>query len=185
MSSANVRSLDALRRFRAGLLSFAAASDEGLTALNMELRRGMEWLLEEQPSFWSCEQRRLSDEVLEARVALSRCRGMALPGEVAACSEQKQALEKALTRLRHAEDKAKATKLWGRVVEHEAHEWQARTTQFAGILERELPRAISFIDRAIVSLEAYLNSPTSGNVSTAPTPPVSNPPFPESPDAPC
>jgi hypothetical protein len=156
MPSVKVTSLDALRHLRSALVKFAEATGETMIGLDMELRRGLQWLLDEQPKFWKNEERRLHDRVLEARQELSRCRSMALPGEVAPCSEQKHVLERAIAQLRHAEEKSKITKHWGRVIEHEAHEWQGRANRFTNVLEGDLPQAIALLDRAIASLEGYL-----------------------------
>lgn len=156
MSSARVTSLDALRHLRAALLNFVDESSETMVGLDMELRRGLQWLLDTQPKFWKNEERRLHDRVLEARQELSRCKSMALPGEVAPCSEQKHALERVIRQLRHAEEKSKVTQHWGRVIEHEAQEWQGRANQFSSKLEADLPKAIALLDRAIAALEGYL-----------------------------
>ena len=104
----------------------------------------MQWLLDQQPKFWKHEERRLHDRVLECRQELSRCKSMGIPGEVASCSEQKHALERTIAQLRHAEENRKMTKHWGRIIEHESHEWQGRANQFTTLLESDLPKAIRF-----------------------------------------
>ena len=162
MSTANVSSLDALRHLRSGLVEFSDATGETMIGLDMELRRGLQWVLEEQPRFWKNEIRRLQDRVQEAKLELQHCRSLALPGEVAPCSEQKHALERAILQLRHAEEKAKITKHWGQLIEHEGHEWQGRANQFTSTLEGVLPRAIALLDRSIAALEAYAAVPQTG-----------------------
>jgi hypothetical protein len=181
--SANVTSLDALRQLRVALVEFAETARETMTGLDMELSRGMQWLLETQPQFWHQEQRRLADRVQEARIELTRRRGMALPGEVASCTEQKMALEKAVIQLRHVEDKAKVTKHWGRVVEHESREWLGRANQFNNLVESDLPRAIALLDRSIASIEAYLGVSMVQHPATSSGERPPAPPSPEPPDA--
>ena len=175
MSSANVSSLDVLRHLRSALIGFGEECGQSIVGLDMELRRGLQFLLDEQPKFWNGEERRLHDRVLEARQELSRARGMGLKGETPSCSEQKHALERAIAQLRHAEDKAKVTKHWGRIIEHEAREFQGRSNQLSSMLEGELPKAIALLDRAIAALEGYLSvSPgahASGSLRNAATPP--------------
>jgi len=155
MASAHVNSIDALRNFRVCLLGFAETAGEAMVGLDLELRRGLQWILEDQPLFWKNEIRRLEDAVHEARQELNHCRSLALPGDVAPCSEQKHALERAISRLRHAQEKAKITKHWGQRVDHESREWQGRANQFLNLVEGDLPKAIAMLDRLIASLEAY------------------------------
>jgi hypothetical protein len=188
MSSANITSLDVLHRLRSALIEFNDECGETMIGLDMELRRGLQWLLDEQPKFWKSEERRLYDRVIQARQELSRARGMAMKGETPSCSEQKKALEIAVAQLRHAEDKSKITKHWGRVIEHEAHEFQGRANQFTSTLEGDLPKAIALLDRAIAAIEGYLRvtpgayasgSPKAASGSSSP----SRPPSPEADDA--
>jgi hypothetical protein len=177
MASAQLTSLDAIRHFRVALIEYAEASHETMVGLDMELRRGLQWLLETQPRFWKSEEKRLYDLVIQAKADLSRARGMAMKGESPACTEQKHALERATAQLRHVEEKSKITLRWGRIVEHEAQEFQGRLNQFASLLEGDLPRAISLLDRAIAAIEAYLETPSGGSggrtTATAPATPPS------------
>jgi hypothetical protein len=156
MSAINLTSLDALHHFRAALIEYADATHETMVGLDLELRRGLQWMLETQPGFWSREEKRLYDLVIQAKADLSRARGMAMKGDTPACTEQKKALERATAQLRHAEEKSKITKRWGQIIDHEASEFQGRANQFASLLEGDLPKAISLIDRAIAAVESYM-----------------------------
>ena len=135
MSAANFTSLDALRDLRSALIQFAEATGETMVGLDMELRRGLQWILEDQPRYWKNEEEKLLKRVQEAKLELEHCKSLALPGDVAPCSEQKHVLERAILQLRHVEEKIKVTRHWGRVVEHEAHEWQGRANQFNSSLD--------------------------------------------------
>jgi hypothetical protein len=183
MASAQLTSLDALRRFRAALIEFAEASNETMVGLDMELRRGLQWMLETQPRFWKSEEKRLYDLVIQAKAELSRARGMAMKDQTPACTEQKQALERATAQLRHVEEKSKVTQRWGRIIEHEAHEFQGRANQFTSLLEGELPRAISLLDRAVAAVEAYLETPGGGSNRPTTGASAASPPSPEAEDA--
>jgi hypothetical protein len=55
MASAQLTSVDALRRFRAALIAFAEESHETMVGLDMELQRGLQWMLDTQPRFWKSE----------------------------------------------------------------------------------------------------------------------------------
>jgi hypothetical protein len=155
MSAANVTSLDALRDLRSALIEFGEATGETMVGLDMELRRGLQWILEDQPRHWKNEEQKLQKRVQEAKLELEHCKSLALPGDVAPCSEQKHILERAILQLRHVEDKIKVTRHWGRIVEHEAREWQGRANRFNSSLDGELPRGLALLEQAIGSLEAY------------------------------
>ena len=160
MAAAHVSSIGALRQFRASLVAFAETAGESMVGLDMELQRGLQWILEDQPLFWKNEIRRLEEAVKEARQELNHCRSLALPGDVAPCSEQKHALERAISRLRHAEEKAKVTKHWGQTIDHESKEWRGRANLYSTLLEGDLRRAIAMLDRTIAALEAYVSAQT-------------------------
>jgi hypothetical protein len=183
MASAQLTSVDALRRFRAALIAFAEESHETMVGLDMELQRGLQWMLDTQPRFWKSEEKRLYDLVLQAKADLSRARGMAMKGETPACTEQKHALERATAQLRHAEEKSKITQRWGRIIQHDAHEFQGRANQFTSLLEGDLPRAISLLDRAIAAVEAYLEAPSGGSSGRVATSAAEAPPSAEADDA--
>lgn len=183
MATAHLTSLDALRQFRAALIAFADTSHETMIGLDMELQRGLQWILETQPRFWKSEEKRLYDLVIQAKADLSRARGMAMKGQPAVCTEQKKALDRAVAQLRHAEEKSKVTQRWGRIIEHDANEFQGRANQFTSLLEGDLPRAIALIDRAIAAVEAYLEVRSGGAGRSATSTPPPTPPSTEASDA--
>ena len=78
--AARVTSIDAIREFRAALLEFAHDARDALSAVDLETRRALEWVLERQPAYWHQQVRLGHDRVLEARNDLHRCRASPLPG---------------------------------------------------------------------------------------------------------
>jgi hypothetical protein len=168
MSSAKVGSIDALRHLRAVLLAYAEQCRDALVGVEMELGRGVDFVLEKQPQHWKRAERVGQDRVTAARQELSRCRGMAMKGEVPPCSEQKQALDRAVAELRQIEEKRKITRHWGHILDREAQEWQARMQQFAHLFEGELPSALARLDQMIAALEKYASG-AAPEATSAPT----------------
>src|SRR5262245_23042887 len=120
MPSAHVQSLAAIADFRAALLQFAHEVRKALDTTGLEVRHGLEWIVDEQPRWWQQQIRKRHDDVLQAKADLHRCRSMPAPnGQTPSCIEQKKALDKAQRRLREAEEKLKLTQQWGRVIDHE------------------------------------------------------------------
>lgn len=157
MPSARVQSVAAIAEFRAALIQFAHEVRKSLDSTGLEVRRGLEWIVDEQPRYWQQQIRVRGDEVLQAKNDLHRCRSMPAPdGHIPSCIEQKKALEKAQRRLREAEEKLKLTRQWGRVIEREVTEYDGRSNQLAGHLDAAMPRAVATLDRILATLESYL-----------------------------
>lgn len=158
-TAARVTSIDAVREFRAALLSFLHDARDALLSVELENRRALEWMTEGQPNHWQNEIRRGEDAVQRAKDDLHRCRASPLPGgDTPSCMEEKKTLERAQQRLAHAREKAEATRRWARTVQHEIIEYTGRANQLHGALDADLPAAVAFLDRALASLDAYASS---------------------------
>ncbi len=158
MSQARVTSVQAIADFRAYLISFGAQVRDALTSVNLETRRTLEWILDRQPAFWEAEVRRWSDNVLEAKKELHRCRSWPTPGGgVPSCLEEKKALDRAKIWLARAEEKQVVTKRWGSTVQREVMEYDGRANQLAAWLDGTLPAAIAHLDRSLNAIDAYMS----------------------------
>jgi hypothetical protein len=73
MSSAHVRSLDALVDLKAAFCTFAAEAKEAFSSLNMSIRRFEDWL-NEQVKHWTATIRECEDAVFQAKQDLARRR---------------------------------------------------------------------------------------------------------------
>jgi hypothetical protein len=154
---AYVNSIDAVRDFRAALVTFAHEAKEALASHDLELRRSLAWLLDEQPKYWEKEQRRLDDAVTQARIELERRLNTRLPGgETPSCMEERKMLERARARHRRADEVAAAMRRYAMAAEREAEEYSGRARQLSDVLEADLPRAIAMVDRVLDSLDAYV-----------------------------
>jgi hypothetical protein len=101
--------------------------------------------------------RKRGDAVVQAKAELHRCRSVPTPGGgVPSCHDQKKALDKAQLRLQEAEEKVRAVRYWGAVVQHEVAEYQGRANQLTVLLEGDLPRAVAALDRIVSALDSYL-----------------------------
>lgn len=168
MSQARITSVDAVRDFRAFLLTFADQIRDGLTSVDLESRRTLEWILARQPAYWEAEVRRQTDAVQEAKKELHRCRSWPTPGGgVPSCLEEKKALERATARLRRAEEKQAATRRWGPTVQREVNEYEGRSNQLAAWMDGSLPQAIVYIDRSLRAIEAYMALHGSGGAGSS------------------
>lgn len=155
--SANVQSQTAISDFRADLCSFIVEARQALTAIDMEARRAVEYITETQAQAWQGEVRRGFEKVAHAKLEIHNVRTFKRIGDhVPSCIQEKKELDKAERRLRLAEAKVEAVRHWGRMAEQAFREFQTRLAQFIGILDGELPKAVSSLERILMTLDAYL-----------------------------
>jgi hypothetical protein len=178
---AHVGSVDAVRDFRAALVTFAHEAHESLISFDMESRRTLDWLLETQPKFWQQEVRRSDELLTQAKIELERCRNSRLPGgEAPSCMEERKAVDRARHRKQYAEDKFEATRKWGYIANRESIEYSGRANQLTSMFDAQFPAAIALFERVLNSLEAYLavshdNGSATGVAEDTGAPAVSRP----------
>ncbi|MGC4006621.1 MAG: hypothetical protein QM811_27265 [Pirellulales bacterium] len=159
MSSAHVKSVDAIYEFRAALLEFASDANQALDMLDVEARRGVEWLTVEQVRYWKAENRKSWDRVSECKDALHQAVTQRTIGDhIPDCIDEKKALQKAQNRLKLTERKLEAVQHWCREASHVYNEFEARFSQGKGALDGEIPSAVAAIERIARRLEEYLRT---------------------------
>ena len=165
--SANVRSIDAVRRFHAAVLQFQEDARLAVSSLELQLQRIMGWLERDRPGFWKREIELCYRELGEARVRLHRCELRKTGDFRPTCYEEKKALEKAKRDLEFAQKQVPVVKFWNVNAQHEANEYHGRSSQLTQILERDIPMLLALLHQALDRLEAY------GNVRLPDAKPVS------------
>jgi exonuclease VII large subunit len=153
---AKVRSIDAVGTFSAALKNFEEEATGALTSLDMEVRRAMEWIHQERKEYWKHQVRLRQDKVAEARGDLERCLTYRSTDEEPSCHDEKIALEKARRRLRVAEEKVQIVRHWGRVLDHEVHEFRGSINQLAHWLQVDHPQSVAALERMMSALSAYV-----------------------------
>ncbi len=154
--SANVTSLDAIRKFRQSLLRFAEEASDAVVGLQMEVTRALEWLEHDRPHYWKAQIRKCQEQVSQARAELERAKTKQVAGHRPSCYEEKKALELAKRRLEYAQQKLEAVKRWTVLVRDEINEYRGRLGPMERCLETDLPRIVALVEKQIAALEAYL-----------------------------
>lgn len=174
--SASVRSIQALEDFKAVLCNFDQEARDALTAVELEIRRTVDWIGDDQYKYWQVEARRREETVLHAKADLDRCRIAATFGRPPDCTDQKKALQKAKARLVEAEEKIEAVKRWRRQLEQEVADFQGPSQQLSSMLAVDVPRAAAELQRMILALESYVavshgsaSAPQTRGATAAPT----------------
>jgi hypothetical protein len=154
--AANVTSLDALRRFRAALVRFAAEVEAALVALELEARHPVQWVEDDRTRYWPQQTRKASDLLGEARLALQRCESRISSADQRYCYDERKALEKAKRRLRLTEEKTQATRRWRAQMHKESEEFQVQVAKLKNYLESDLVKAVAALDRMTAALDRYV-----------------------------
>lgn len=153
--TANVRSVEALTRFKAAMHEFADTAQLGLSEAHSGVQRTMSWLQQEQARHWQIQVRKRAEKVAQAKAELQRAQISSAENR-SRCVEERKALEKAQRQLEEAEEKIKRVRYWCRTLERESHQFRGQTQHLATALERELPKNVARLERMIDSLEAYV-----------------------------
>lgn len=151
-----VTSIDVVERFAAALKVFEDDARGALDAVEMEVRKALHWIGQEQKEYWIQRVRRGWDEVSAARQQLER-KLMFYPGDDRpSCHDERLALEAAKQRLRIAQEKVDSVRRWSHRAEQEVNEYVGAVSQLRRWMEHELPRAKADLARMARALEDYV-----------------------------
>jgi hypothetical protein len=162
-SQADVRSIDALKEFRAVLALYAEEAQGALGAVKMEAKRTVNWLHHDRKLHWTEQIKRRREQVASARAEVARRRLAKTPEHTPAFSEQKELLRKAEAGLREAETKVALIKKWEPALQQAVLELYAGVRRIGDLAGTDVPRASMLLERLIDALEAYAReAPPSG-----------------------
>lgn len=152
---ANVRSLEVIQTVRAALVSFRDELEQAVAMVDIEMRRVLDWLEHDRPGYWRRQLRDANDGVTEARAALHRCLMYPINDERPACYEERAELKKAQAQLEYCDEKSERLRHWIREVRHEIFEYEGRISQLMELVEFDVPRAMTILDRLLAHLHDY------------------------------
>ena len=151
-----VGSIDALKRFRAALWKYAETASAALGSAEVDVRRTLVWLDQEQQSYWKGQIRRRGAEVTKAKERVRQKKlYKAVDGSHAAAVEEEHALRLALRRLEQARRKLEHVLDWRRKLAREVEQYRARVQGLAVMVEADIPNAAAQLQRMIDALGAY------------------------------
>lgn len=166
---ARVTSIDVLQVVASALQKFRGEATTAMDDLDMEMRRGLDWIHHDRKDHWAHELRRCEDAVTQARLALQQAKAARrIAGHEPACVDEKRALERAKRRVEIARRKVAAVRHWATAIDRAVDECQRDRIQFQGWLEGDLLKAVSALNRMSMSLENYvaLETPVSDAART-------------------
>jgi hypothetical protein len=155
--AADVRSIDALREWYAALTGYGEMLAESVAGVELEIRRGFEWL-QEQLGRWQKAVRECEEDVVQAKAELAARKYPGFDGREPDTTVQERNLRRAKARLEYAEDQVARTKAWiGRLPKVIDEVYRGPSHRLVNFLEAELPKGLAILDRRIIALENYAN----------------------------
>jgi hypothetical protein len=156
--SADVRSIDAIDRFRVSVVEFIDAGRVSITEADSDLDRNIIWLERERAPHWTRQIRKRQELVTRAKSDLYRkqMQSGANDGR-ASVVDEKVALQRAVRRLEEAQSKLTATRKWTRKLEQQRVTFKAALSSFSVTVDHDLPHAVGLLKKITENLESYLN----------------------------
>lgn len=172
---ADVRSIDALREWYAALTGFGENLAESLSGVELEIRRGMEWLAE-QLSLWQKAVRECEEEVVQAKAELAARKFPGFDDRNPDTTIQERNLRRARARLEYAEDQVAKVRSWiGRLPKLVDEMYRGPAHRLSAFLEGDLAKGLAMLGRQIAALDSYAGlrpdfAPAPSSVSPLPPP---------------
>jgi len=162
---AHVTSFDALEIFRTNLILFLNKARVQVDESGGEIRRTQGWLQNDQRLFWEREIRRRHRALDQAEAELLNAKMSALRDNL---SVEMMAVRRAKKEFVEAEEKLQNVKRWSRNFESGIAPLAKKLESLRGVLDHELPKAVSFLFEAQKALESYAETGTPRDVKIPP-----------------
>ena len=156
-SSANVRSVQAIKDFRLAYGSLIENAKRALDAMRMDIRRFVDWLETDQVNHWKSVIKQLRKELGQAKNDLNRKRlsGATSRGHKPDLTEAKMLVRNLQQRIEIAEGKLRIIAKWKPEVERAIRQYEGQARQLADMLGSRAPTSMALLERMIRSLESY------------------------------
>jgi len=152
---ADVREIDSLREWLAAAAVYKVESQESLASIQLEIRRGIDWV-GQQLDHWQRSIRDREDAVVQAKAALSAKRFPGPTGRMPDTTVEERNLRRSLARLEHAQEQVAKCKKWlvnlPKIVDET---FSGAGHRFALLLEGDVAKGLALLQRQIESLEQY------------------------------
>ena len=179
--AADVRDLEVLREWLAALATCRADANEALTAIRVEVGRGIEWV-NEQYHLWQRSLRRFDDAVVQAKADLAAKKFPDVNGRMPDTTVEERNLRRAVARLEHAQEQVEPCRRWMTTLPKLVDEiFHGPAQRLANLLDIDVPRGAAVLERRVEALERYAELRTDYSASGPLTPPPLPPPAEPSP----
>ena len=165
--SADVLSIPALRDWLAALAVYRSDLGEALAGIQIELRRGIDWV-GEQLALWQREVRAAEEAVTQAKAELAARKFPGWDGRMPDTTVQERNLRRAQARQEHAEEQVIRCKKWiARLPKMIEEVYTGPSHRLQLLLEGDVEQGAAQLGRRLESLERYTGDRT--DYSSAPS----------------
>jgi hypothetical protein len=168
---ARVDSIDSIKQFRIALFKFAEAASAALADAESEMQATLNWLENEQYSYWQGQIRKRHELVERAKEAVRMKKLFKdSAGRTPSAVEEEKALRLAQARMQEAETKFNNTKKYSRVLQHAIQSYKGSVQRFMTTVEADIPTAAAMLDGMVATLEQYVALAPGDAAQSAPPP---------------
>lgn len=167
MSSANVRSIQALDDLRAALTTFSGNAQDALRAATIEVQRTLEFVAERE-RYWRGRVTTAQAELSRAMNAFNYCRSQVVrdsEGRVyqPPCDGEAAALRRAQDDLRQSQERLQTAHICYQQVQQAQQTFQQQTQRMSASLS-DLPKANAMLTQKVNTLKGYtaMSAPSAG-----------------------
>lgn len=179
---ADVRSIPALHDWLAAMTAYRDAAADAVAGINQEVRRGYEWI-DEQQGRWQKAVRECEEEVVQAKAELAARKFPNWDGKMPDTTIQERNLRRAKARLEHAEDKVATCRKWAATLPKLVDEtYTGAGHRLTTVLDLDVARGLAVLGRRLDALERYAEMKL--DVGGPPAPAVAPPPGADAPGPP-
>jgi hypothetical protein len=157
---ADVRSISVLREWLAALAVYQDEASNALAGVNMELRRGLDWI-EEQLHQWQHAVREAEEAVVQAKAELAARQFPSWDGRDPDTTLQERNLRRAEAWQEHCEDQVRRCRGWiGKLPKIIEETYTGHSHRLQTFLEGDLARGLNSLGQRLESLERYTGDRT-------------------------
>jgi len=162
---AHITSFDALEIFRVNLILFLNKARVQVDEAGCGIRRMQGWLQNDQRLYWEREIRGRRRALDQAEAELLNAKMSSLRDNL---SVEMMAMRRAKKAFAEAEEKLQNVKRWSRNFESGIAPLAKKLESLRGVLDHELPKAVSYLLEAQKALESYAETGTPRDVKNPP-----------------
>ncbi len=152
---ADVRSIQAIRDWLATLSEYRESANGTLTGVEMEIRRGLDWV-EEQGRLWAKTIKDVEQDLWQAKQDLNARKSPNWDGREPDTTVQERAVRRCQARLEHAEEQKAKCRQWLQKLPTLIDEtYRGSANRLSLFLDGDLARATALLGKQVQSLEAY------------------------------
>lgn len=159
MSRSNVRNIESLEAFHAGLLKLSSQWDRTLQEVRMTVQRAEEYFSQERPAYWRRQLQLAERQLSEAKDRLAEKRAAVRPGDRDPATEVANQVQRTQRRVYECEAKVRQAKAWALEISQRCDELLGPLADVIEHCEVLLPTAADELRTLIDALRRYAEQP--------------------------